>query len=121
MKHKDTPGQKLWLSLYRADLYDQEAEKINVPRGAPRLDPERATKRWFEGMSRHLKETFPSGLRKRREGLGLTLQQLADIASLTVTAVGMIERGEQEPNLDTAARLCWALDAAAGVDLNEMA
>ena len=112
---KDTPGQKLWLSLYRADFYDQEAEKVAVPPGASRLNPERATKRWWEGRSRHLKESFPTGLRKQREELGLTQQQLADIAELTVTAVAMIERGERAPNLDTAARLCWALDATAGV------
>jgi DNA-binding XRE family transcriptional regulator len=114
-KNRDTPGQKLWLGLYRADLYDQEAEKILVPPGVPRLNPERATKSWLEGMSRHLKESFPTELRKRREELGLTQQQLADIAELTVTAVAMIERGERAPNLDTAARLCWALDVAAGV------
>jgi DNA-binding XRE family transcriptional regulator len=114
-KKKDTPGQKLWLGLYRADLYDQQADKIIVPPGAPRLNPEGATRRWFEGMSRHLKESFPMGLRKRREELGLTQQGLADIAKLTVTAVAMIERGERVPNLDTAARLCWALDMAAGV------
>jgi DNA-binding XRE family transcriptional regulator len=120
-KKKDTPGQKLWLGLYRADLYDQQAEEIIVPPGAPRLNPERATRRWFEGMSRHLKESFPAGLRKRREELGLTQQQLADIAELTVTAVAMIERGERAPNLDTAARLCWALDVAGGVTLEGLA
>jgi DNA-binding XRE family transcriptional regulator len=111
-KTKYTPGQKLWLSLYRADLYDQEAAKIDVPSAAPRLNPERATKRWLQGMSRHLKKSFPAGLRQRREELGLTQQELADIAGLTSTAVAMIERGERLPNLDTVARLCWALDVA---------
>lgn len=115
------PGQKLWLDLYRADLYNQEAEKIAVAPGSSRLDPERATKRWLEGMSRHLKDNFPTGLRKRREELGLTQQELADIAELTVTAVAMIERGERVPNLDTAVRLCWALDVAAGVTPEELA
>ena len=57
-------------------------------------------------MSRHLKESFPAGLRKHREELGLTQQELADIAELTATAVAMIERSERTPNLDTAARLC---------------
>ena len=110
----------MWLSLYRADLYDQEAEKIDVPPAAPRLNPERATKRWLQGMSRHLQENFPIGLRQRREALGLTQQELADIAGLTSTAVAMIERGERSPNLDTAARLCWALDVAAGVTVGEL-
>lgn len=118
---KDTPGQKLWLGLYRADLYDQEAGKLAVPHGATRSNPQRATRRWLEGMSRHLKESFPAGLRERREQLGLTQQQLADTAQLTVTAVAMIERGERAPNLDTAARLCWALDVAAGVTPDDLA
>jgi DNA-binding XRE family transcriptional regulator len=120
-KGKDTPGQKLWLSLYRADVYDRHAGEMVVTPDAPRMNAERATKRWFEGMSRSLKERFPAGLRQRREQLGLTQQQLADIAELTVTAVAMIERGERAPNLDTAARLCWALDFAAGVALDELA
>lgn len=112
-KTKDTPGQKLWFLLYRADLYDQQARKIPVSPDAPKMNAQRATRRWFEGMSRHLKETFPTGLREQRAKLGLTQQKLADIADLTVTAVAMIERGERAPNLDTAARLCWALDVAA--------
>ena len=112
---KYSPGEKLWLGLYRADSYDQEAEKIIVPPGSPRFNPEGMTRRWLEGMSRHLKKSFPTELRKLRAELGLTQQQLADLAELTVTAVAMIERGERAPNLDTAARLCWALDVAAGV------
>ncbi|MDW8265313.1 MAG: helix-turn-helix transcriptional regulator [Gemmataceae bacterium] len=116
---KYTPGQKLWLSFYRADLYKQEAEKIGVPRFASRLNPKRATKRWLQGMSRHLQKNFPVGLRQRREELSLTQRELADIAGLTSTAVAMIERGERLPNLDTAARLCWALDIAAGVALEQ--
>lgn len=116
---KDTPGQKLWLSLYRADQYEREAQKIVTPPGTPKLNPERATRRWLEGMSRHLKESFSTGLRKRREELGIAQHELAEIAGLTVTAVAMIERGERAPQLDTAARLCWALDTAAGNHLEE--
>jgi len=115
-----TPGQKLWLGIYRADRYDKEAVRNVVPPGLPRLNPKRATKRWLKGMSRHLNGSFPTGLRKVREDLGLTQQELADIAELTATAVAMIERGERAPNLDTAARLCWALDVAAGVTLDDL-
>ncbi|MBA4067626.1 MAG: hypothetical protein C0501_28760 [Isosphaera sp.] len=117
---KATPGQQLWLGLYRADLYRQEAEKVAVPLGTDGRSPECATTKWLDGMSRHLKENFPTGLRKLREELHLTQQQLADHAQLTVTAVAMIERGERSPNLDTAARLCWALDVAAGVTLHDL-
>lgn len=119
-KGRDTPGQRLWLGLFRGDRYAKEADGIIERPCAGRLSAERATKRWLEGMSRHLKESFPVGIRARREELALTQQQLADIADLTVTAVAMIERGERAPNLDTAARLCWALDAAAGVTRDEL-
>lgn len=119
-KSKGTPGQKLWLSLFRGNLYAEQAETIEVRAGAGRLNAERATKRWLEGMSRHLRESFPAGLRALREELDVTQQQLADIADLTVTAVAMIERGERAPNLDTAARLCWALDVAAGAGPDDL-
>jgi len=117
---KDTPGQRLWLGLYRADLLERDAETIAVPSGATRTNPERVMQRWLRGMSRQLKKSFPAGLRKQRKELGLTQQKLADRAGLTVTAVAMIERGERAPSLDTAARLCWALDAATGVTLEEL-
>ncbi|HYV37227.1 MAG TPA: helix-turn-helix transcriptional regulator [Gemmataceae bacterium] len=71
-------------------------------------------------MSRHLKQTFSTQLRMKREILGLTQQQLAEQAELTVTAVAMIERKERIPNLDTAARLCWALDVVAGVSPDDL-
>jgi DNA-binding XRE family transcriptional regulator len=119
-KKNYTPGQKLWLGVYRADIYDRQAEETVIPPGASRLNRQRATRRWLEGMSRDLKERFPAGLRARREGLGMTQQALADIAELSVTAVAMIERGERAPNLDTAARLCWALDVAAGATLEDL-
>ena len=63
----------------------------------------------------------PSWSRDRREELGLTQQELADTAGLTATAVAMIERGERAPSLDTATRLCWALDVAAGASVEELA
>src|SRR5687768_6438985 len=108
---KNTPGQQLLLGLYRAIACDQQAETIT----APGKTPAGVTRRWLEGTSRSLKEKFAAGLRERREGLGLSQQALADIAGLTATAVAMIEREERAPNLDTATRLCWALDVASGV------
>jgi DNA-binding XRE family transcriptional regulator len=119
-KKKRTPGQTLLLTLYRANFYKEEAETVAVPPGASGSSPERATRRWLEGMSRHQKERFAAGLRERREELHLTQQQLADIAVLTVTAVAMIERGERAPSLDTATRLCWALDVEAGITSEDL-
>ena len=111
---RDTPGQKLWLSLYRADQYDQQAAAITPSPTAGRMDPDRATQKWLQGMSRHFKESFSDKLRRAREAAGLTQQQLSQIANLSVTGLAMIERGERAPSLDTAARICWALDVASG-------
>ena len=110
----------MWLALYRADVYDEEAKGIAVPPDGPRRNVERVTRSWLERMSRHLKQTFSTQLRMKREILGLTQQQLAEQAELTVTAVAMIERKERIPNLDTAARLCWALDVVAGVSPDDL-
>jgi len=110
-------GERLWLNLYRAEAYDRESGKIEEPTEPLRAGAARATKRWLQGMARHLKETFGPELRRLREEVGLTQQGLANLAGLTATAVAMIERGEHLPGLVTAARLCWALDVASGQEL----
>jgi len=111
---KQTPGQRLWLSLCRADDYDQQAAAIQPPQTAGRMDPQRAAQSWLQGVSKQIKESFPDKFRQAREGAGLTQQQLSEIAEMSVTGLAMIERGERTPNLDTAARICWALDVASG-------
>jgi DNA-binding XRE family transcriptional regulator len=113
-KRRQTPGQRLWLSLCRADDYDQQAAAIQPPPTAGRKDPERATQSWLQGMSRQIKESFPDKFRQAREAAGLTQQRLSEVAELSVTGLAMIERGERTPSLDTAARICWALDVASG-------
>jgi DNA-binding XRE family transcriptional regulator len=113
-KARETPGQKLWLSLYRADQYDQQAAGIEPQPASSPMNPERATQKWLQGMSSHFKSSFPEKLRRAREDAGLTQQELSGIAELSVTGLAMIERGERVPNLDTAARICWALDVASG-------
>jgi len=111
---RETPGQKLWLSLYRAEQYDQQAAVIEPPPTPTRMNPDRATQKWLQGMSKHFKSSFPEKLRRAREDAGLTQQALSEIAELSVTGLAMIERGERAPSLDTAARICWALDVASG-------
>jgi len=117
---KETVGGTLWLSLYRASLYDEQAADVGTSALGKGMTPELATTRWLEGMSRHLKQNFPKRLRIARERLGITQQKLSDIADLSVTGLAMIERGERVPNLDTAARICWALDLAGGVALQQL-
>lgn len=117
MSKKLTVGQNLWLSLRDAKELEQQAAAM--PQDSGEKTPEavslRWARRWNDGMSRHLKQKFPEKLRNARERLGITQQELSEIADLSVTGVAMIERGERLPNLDTAARICWALDVAAGV------
>lgn len=85
------------------------------------MTPELATRRWLNGMARHLKKSFPAKLRAARERLNITQERLSEIADMSVTGLAMIERGERAPNLDTAARICWALDVAAGVTVEQLA
>jgi len=118
---KQTVGGGLWLSLYRASLYDKQAAVVGAVASGKGMTPELATRRWLEGMSGHLKKSFPERLRSAREGLGITQEKLSEIADLSVTGLAMIERGERLPSLDTAARICWALDVAAEVTLRQLA
>ncbi len=102
-------GETLWLGLYRAGEYRAQASNIELP-GSKGMTPELATQRWLDGMARNLEESFPEKLRSAREYAGITQQQLAETAQLSVTGLAMIERGERLPGLDTATRICWALD-----------
>jgi DNA-binding XRE family transcriptional regulator len=71
-------------------------------------------------MAEHIKRRFSIGLRTGRHKLGITQQQIAEIAEFSPNAIAMIERGERVPNLETAARLCWALDIASGATAEEI-
>ncbi len=46
-------------------------------------------------------ELLAAEVRRRRSGLGLTQQALADRAGLSRTEIVMVERGEGSPRLDT--------------------
>jgi DNA-binding XRE family transcriptional regulator len=109
MSAKLTAGQRLWQELYRAGAYRTEALKIVVPENQ-RMTPELATRRWLDGMARNLEHTFSDKFRSARERVGITQLQLAQTAQLSVTGLALIERGERLPGLETAARICWALD-----------
>lgn len=59
--------------------------------------------------SRGLFLSFGRTLRERRTSLGLSQEELADLAGLHRTYVGSIERGERNPSLLNIARLARAL------------
>lgn len=46
-------------------------------------------------------EDFGQEIRRRRESLGLTLEELASRSSLTPNFIGTIEKGSRDPSLST--------------------
>lgn len=65
---------------------------------------------------RQLVDHFGKGLRISRMRVGLSQEELGFRASLHRTEIGLLERGEREPRLDTLVKLTGAL----GVSLNEL-
>lgn len=56
---------------------------------------------------------FGEGLRKRREAMEWTLEQLAEAAGLNPLQVGHIERGASDVKLSTIVKLAHALGTSA--------
>ena len=56
----------------------------------------------YEGLGRRI--------RARRRALGMTQEQLAELACLSNTYVGHIERATRIPSLDTLLSICYALE-----------
>lgn len=57
-----------------------------------------------------LRAAFGQRVRKRRERLGLSQQQLAERADLDTTYISGIERGRRNPGLNALAQLAKALN-----------
>ena len=51
-------------------------------------------------------------LRKRREELGLSQAQVAEVADVNPSYVGLLERGERVPSLEILFKLCRAVRLA---------
>jgi transcriptional regulator with XRE-family HTH domain len=58
-----------------------------------------------------ISERFGANLRGRRRLLDLSQEQLARLASLHRTAIGMLEQGERMPRIDTLLKLAASLEA----------
>ncbi|MEQ8383099.1 MAG: helix-turn-helix transcriptional regulator [Coleofasciculus sp. A1-SPW-01] len=56
-----------------------------------------------------LREKFGADVRARREELGFSQEQLAELAGMHRTYVGSIERGERNISLENIVKLCEAL------------
>lgn len=57
---------------------------------------------------------FGQEIRRRRQGAGLTIEQLAERAGLTPNYVGTVEIGDRDPSLSTIMALARALGVAPG-------
>ena len=55
---------------------------------------------------------FGREIRRRRETLGLTLEQLAEASKLTPNYIGTIENGKRDPSLSTVMALARGLRVA---------
>lgn len=56
-------------------------------------------------------QRFGANLRRCRKRTGLSQEALGDLASLHRTAIGLLERGERMPRIDTLIKLGQALPA----------
>jgi transcriptional regulator with XRE-family HTH domain len=59
-------------------------------------------------------ERFGANLKRHRRRSGLSQEELAFLASLHRTAIGLLEAGERLPRLDTIAKLAGALTVEPG-------
>ena len=61
-----------------------------------------------------LRKQFGARLREIRQAQGLTQEQLAEKASLSLNFLNLIERGERGPSFDSLERLAKALKHPVG-------
>lgn len=59
-------------------------------------------------------KAYGSAVRKRRVSLGLSQEELANLASLHRTYIGGIERGERNPSLRNMEKIAVALKESLG-------
>jgi len=58
-----------------------------------------------------ISERFGANLRRRRRSLGLSQEQLGQLATLHRTAIGMLENGQRMPRIDTLVKVAASLEA----------
>jgi transcriptional regulator with XRE-family HTH domain len=65
---------------------------------------------------RQISDAFAKVVEKRRKAKGFSKSKLAEKSGLHQTYIGLLERGERSPNLDTAKAIAKAL----GVSLTKL-
>ena len=68
---------------------------------------------------RQLSDAFSEVVKKYREARKLSKASLAKKAGLHQTYIGLLERGERSPNLDTANAIATALEIPLGKMITE--
>ncbi|HZE03765.1 MAG TPA: helix-turn-helix transcriptional regulator [Solirubrobacteraceae bacterium] len=63
-------------------------------------------------MGSHPADRFGRNLLRRREQAGLSREELAELTELHRVAIGLIERGERSPRLDTILKLSAGVQAS---------
>jgi transcriptional regulator with XRE-family HTH domain len=66
-----------------------------------------------------LSDAFSQVVQKHREKRALSRAALAELSGLHQTYVGLLERGERSPNLDTAKAIADALGVSLGKIITE--
>jgi len=66
-------------------------------------------------MERPVAARFGNNLRRHRRRAGLTQAELARRAELSRVSIGMLERGEADPRLDTILRVCGGVECSPDV------
>ena len=61
-----------------------------------------------------LSDAFSQAIKKHREKKNLSRAALAEMSGLHQTYIGLLERGERSPNLDTAKAIANALGISLG-------
>lgn len=109
-----TPGQRLYRHAVVAARFERRAGvEATTAAGI-------ATRKYYLGRADAKRREFVAELRRQREAMGLTHEQLAASAGLSAADIGWIERGEQVPTDDAATRLAWGIDMAAGLGRDDL-
>jgi transcriptional regulator with XRE-family HTH domain len=66
-----------------------------------------------------VREQLGSNLRRHRRNAGLSQERLAELCDLHRTEIGLLERGERSPRLDTLVTIARGLDLSSPCDLLE--
>lgn len=61
---------------------------------------------------RNVRQIFGQNLRRRREALGISQEDLAEKADLHRTYIGSVERGERNVSIDNMDRLALAVGSS---------